>query len=227
VVSDSDTPPPPPADAVLSPSTADFGSVEIGTSSASVVFTLTNTGAATTGELTARIDGADASEFVIDPSSTCGPPLAGGASCWYSVAFHAALPLGAKTATLEVEDGTFSVSATMYGTSVTCATLLVITPPAHDFGSIAVGESSAPVELVVTDPSGRMVPTLSYDIEGADAVDFTIVSSMCGGASLGGGDACNILVVFEPSVTGARHATLRVDDGTACPATAALFGTGI
>ncbi len=213
----------PTSDVRLSPSTQDFGSVRVGTSSGPVAFTLTNAGTTATGALTARVGGIDASEFVIDPSSTCGPPLASGASCRYLVGFHAALPLGAKSATLEVGDGSFSAFAALSGTSVTCDVVL-ITPASHDFGSVAVGASSTSVELVVSVPSGGPLGPLIYSIGGANPADFSVLSSTCPGPS---GDLCTIVVGFEPSTTGVRTAELRMDSGSGCVATAALSGTGV
>ncbi len=65
--------------------------------------TLTNTGNAALTNIVASVTGADASEFIIYPTSTCGSTLAAGASCTYLINFYPAAA-GGISATLSVSD---------------------------------------------------------------------------------------------------------------------------
>lgn len=62
-------------------------------------------------------------------------------------------------------------------------------------------------------------------ITGAAAGDYA-QSNSCG-TSIGAGHSCTITVTFEPSKTGARSASLQVnDDGRGSPQKVSLSGTG-
>jgi hypothetical protein len=98
-----------PANLTLSPSPHNFGSVTTGQSSATVAFTVTNTGQSSSGSLSAAsLNGADPAHFTIT-STTCGAPLAASGTCTVNVRF-APVTSGAKSASL-------SVNATPGGTS--------------------------------------------------------------------------------------------------------------
>jgi hypothetical protein len=66
----------------------------------------------------------------------------------------------------------------------------------------------------------------SITITGADATDFTVTSNTCG-ANLAASKTCVINMIFAPTTTGTRTATLTIDDGASnSPQTVALSGTG-
>ena len=95
-----------------------------------------------------------------------------------------------------------------------------LVPSAQDFGSVAVGFSSAAQTFTYTNNS-----TFSLIANVAPASgDFKVVSSNCG--VLAGGASCQISVVFTPTALGARKGVLSVSAG-AQTVNSALTGTGV
>jgi len=87
--------------AKFSPTSLNFGSVEIGTAGPTKTVTLTNLGAATLTITGIAITGTNAADFA--QTHTCGSSLAAGASCAISVKFNPAVS-GMRTAALNVSD---------------------------------------------------------------------------------------------------------------------------
>jgi len=62
-------------------------------------------------------------------------------------------------------------------------------------------------------------------IAGAAAVDYSQTNNC--GSNIGAGQSCTVTAKFTPTKTGARNATLEVnDDGGGSPQKASLAGTG-
>lgn len=84
---------------------------------------------------------------------------------------------------------------------------LTATPLTIDFGTVALGASSAPaiVTVTFTGPSGSNV---SQVVTGTNPSAFGIESTTC--TALSSGDTCTIRVRFAPAMVGASTATLLV-----------------
>jgi hypothetical protein len=93
------------------------------------------------------------------------------------------------------------------------------------YGVIAVGSRSVPKVTTLTN-SGTVPLNLSaITITGNDPTDFTRTTTCT--ASLNPGQSCTISVIFAPTASGRRTATLNVsDDGGGSPQTVSLVGTG-
>ena len=102
--------------ALLTPASADFGSVLQGTSAPASAFTLSNPGNAPLAIGTIALTGANGSSFAI-ASNTCGASLASGSSCAVQVTFTPTAP-GASAASLTVTDSVGTQSATLGGTGL-------------------------------------------------------------------------------------------------------------
>jgi hypothetical protein len=101
-----------------SPTGLSFGSLLIGTTSASQTVTLSNTGTTPLHISSIALGGPDAGQFAINASdctTTHGNTLAGSASCTVGVTF-APTTAGAKTATLAMNTDGDNVSASLAGT---------------------------------------------------------------------------------------------------------------
>jgi hypothetical protein len=107
-------------------------------------------------------------------------------------------------------------------------TLLVqpFQPASLSFGSETINHETATQKVSVTNNQSSTV-SLSKSIGGADAADFIIASSTCGG-SLGSKDSCTISVAFRPKASGTSNAVLTVSDSPdpTSPYEVALTGTG-
>jgi hypothetical protein len=109
------------------------------------------------------------------------------------------------------------------GTPAPAGTAAVsINPSAVDFGSQALGTTSAPRTITITDTG-----TASVFFNGTpqQGLDFNRTSDDCVGIQIAPGAACTMTVVFAPTVTGPRSSTITVTD-SAGTQTIAFTGTG-
>ena len=107
--------------------------------------------------------------------------------------------------------------------------ITVSSPSGHDFGSrnTAAG-ASAPFTFTVTNDGDADLSISSVTIVGGDSGNFGVDTDNCGGETLAPTESCTILVVFDPSTTGLKNATLRIasNDPDENPVDRALSGTG-
>jgi hypothetical protein len=101
------------------------------------------------------------------------------------------------------------------------------------FGNQSKGTASAPQFVTVSNTGNAYMLLTNVAIAGANATDFKIDSTtttcmLTPGASLPNGQTCKIGIIFTPSATGARQATLTLLDNTVNGAdTVTLSGSGI
>ena len=96
-----------------------------------------------------------------------------------------------------------------------------LTPASKDFGSEAVGFTTAPQSFTWTNNS-----TFPTSVTGVTVTGDFQVSGTNGCTLVAAGGTCQISLTFTPTVLGARTGTLSVSSGSGT-ATAALTGTGI
>ena len=201
---------------------------QVGTTSASQPVTLTNTGI---GPLTVGTIGLGGANF--GQTNTCATPVAVGSTCTINVTFS---PNGAgsRTATMNVNlpgAATTPVTVTLTGTGQAASATLAGTAA---FGNQLLGTTSAANAFTYTNTGiGPItVSNTGVTLTGASASDYAIASDTCitggVGATLAPSGTCQIGVIFTPSATGNRAATLTVIDaaGGAPNRTANLTGTG-
>jgi hypothetical protein len=206
----------------LSPTLHSYGTVVVGQNSASQSFAVTNTGQGTSGPVSVTVTGTNAADFVVDANS-CTGTLAAGDACSVSVHFAPAAS-GSRKATLSISatpGGT--VTAALQGTGTQAQ--LVMSPTSFQYGTITVGATSASQTFTVTNTGGGASGPVSVAITGANAGDFTQASSTCG-AAIPAGSSCAVKVVFAPSATGTRSATLTATASPGGSASAKLTGSG-
>jgi hypothetical protein len=105
------------------------------------------------------------------------------------------------------------------------APAVTFTPTSLTFGSQAVGTTSAPQSVTVTNSGDANLFINGVSISQA-GLDFN-TDEACAGLTLTPGASCTMSVVFNPSATGTRTATLNVTDNAAgSPQTVPLTGTG-
>ncbi|MCD4656745.1 MAG: choice-of-anchor D domain-containing protein [Planctomycetes bacterium] len=101
-----------------------------------------------------------------------------------------------------------------------------ISPDNHDFGSIHIGEPSAPFTFTFTNPNLIAIDVTNIAITGADASAFTSDPTGAGVWTVDSeGGTLQISVTFTPTKPGQHNATLNVTAGNVYFAT--LSGTGI
>ena len=203
--------------ASVSPSSLNFGSVAVGSTSPPQTVTLKNTGTATLN-LTSIAASGDYAQ-----SNVCGSSLSPGGSCTISVTFTPTAA-GTRTGSLSISDNApgspQTVSLTGSGGS-TSGPVASLSPTSLTFPSTAVGSSSAAQTVKLTNSGGSALSITSIATSG----DYG-QSNNCG-SSLAAGANCSINVTFSPTATGTRSGTLTVSDNAAgSPQTASLTGSG-
>ncbi len=195
------------ANLVFSPSNANFGSVQVSTMGSLTRFTVNNGGAQPSGVPAIGIIGVHAADFQI-ASMTCQTAIAGPGTCTIDVRFTPGGP-GARSASLQLTatpGGT--ANAGLSGTGLSPA-LLAANPGAATFGSVVSGGTSGATTITLTNTGDMASGLVTFAFGGANMSEFTVLSNACG-ASLPGGDSCQIGVAFSPTGTGTRSATFTI-----------------
>lgn len=220
--------------ATLLPASLNLGAVVVGVTSAAKTSTLTNTSTTSSLNITSiTITGTDASDFKTTSATTCpsSGTLAPLATCVISVDFTPGAA-GSRSATLTVADNTSTGKQTiaLSGTGTADTATATLIPAALNFGSVAVGATSAAKTSTLTDTSATVALNItSIALSGADAGDFTITSATTcpSSGSVNPLGTCLVSVTFSPKASGARSATLTVTDNTSSGKnTIGLSGTG-
>lgn len=215
--------PPVPTTASITPASIDFGSVDLGASSAPMTATVTNTTTfiSTVNITKVTISGTNPADFT--ETSNC-TSLTEGSSCTVTLTFSPTA-LGARSAVLTVTDDSTSdptLVVNLAGTGIdTTATL---TPAATTFPSTSIGATSAATTFTFTNTSTVAETVSSATVTG----DYAVSGNTCT-SSVAASDTCTILVTFSPTVAGTRTGTLTVKDSSTGNATltAALTGNGL
>jgi FG-GAP-like repeat/Abnormal spindle-like microcephaly-assoc'd, ASPM-SPD-2-Hydin len=101
-----------------------------------------------------------------------------------------------------------------------------LVPSSLQFPQESEGTSSPAQTATLTNYLSTILTINSITLSGADPQDFSETNT-CGN-SLAAGSSCNISVIFTPTATGSRTATLSVSDSDPTgPQTADLSGTGL
>jgi uncharacterized repeat protein (TIGR01451 family) len=102
-----------------------------------------------------------------------------------------------------------------------------VSPSSIDFGSQAIGSTSAARTVTLSNSGSAAIAVASVDLVGVNPGDFAISADGCSGKSVAAGGQCTVQVAFAPTATGARSASLRiVDDGSDGPRLVSLTGVG-
>jgi hypothetical protein len=186
--------------AAFSPTSLSFGFQLIGVASPAQTATLTNSGPGVLAITSFSTSGPFAY------TTNCGSSLAVNASCQLSIAFTPTVlgvVSGSITANTNAQNGPISVSLSGTGT------YLLVSPLSINFGNQAVGTTSAPQTVTLTNGSQtQAIGISSIKVAGADSRNFTETNNC--GSTLAAGASCSVSITFTPAVKGARTAVLQV-----------------
>ena len=222
------TPPPPPAGQFsVTPSSAAFGNVAIGTTSAPATISLTNNTAATiTGITLFPVNGTNAADFAV-PATTCGSTLAAASVCTYSVTFTPSI-VGNESANFNIADSdpsspqTITLTGTGFSNGSNTPTLTVI-PSSWSFGTINIGQN---VQTKFTFSAGPTAPVTFLGAPVVAGANFTLAFNLCP-TLLAAGQACQIGITFAPTSAISSTGTLTVtDNAVGSPQVVSFSGTG-
>lgn len=201
----------------ISPTSLTFATQLVNTTSPAQSVTLTNVGNGSLS-ITSIIAAGNFAQ-----TNNCGTTVAAGASCTISVTFTPTT-VNTRTGSVTVTDNAPGspqvVSLTGTGTYIT------YTPASLSFGSVSVGQSSAPQTITFTNHAGSALTIGSITTTGVDNADF-IQTNTCG-KSLAKMSSCTITVTFKPLITGSLTANVTISDFMGGNATQniPLSGTG-
>jgi len=208
----------------LSHSGLTFLSQPVGTSSSPQNVSLQNTGRASLTMSSISVTGANSADFT--QANTCPGSVAVGAQCTISVSFKPSAS-GSRTATLAIVDnaGNSPQSVSLVGTSTgATAPAVSLSPTSLSFSSQTVGSSTSQA-VTLSNTGNASLSLASVTVTGANSSDFTQTNT-CGTAIAAAGK-CTITVVFKPSASGNRSATLTIaDNAGSSPQSVVLAGTG-
>ncbi|MGO9270322.1 MAG: choice-of-anchor D domain-containing protein, partial [Terriglobia bacterium] len=206
--------------ASLSPASLAFPIQLVGSTSAVEPVALTNTGNAPLAIASISLSGADSSDFGL--THNCPASLASGASCSLSPTFGPSAS-GPRKTLLSISDNAAGSPHEVILTGV--GTTVGRVPSALNFLTQAVGTTSVPQLITVTNEGSVTLHLWQVALGGANAGDFGL-SNACGG-TLAAGASCTVSVTFNPTAMGTRTASvLFSDDGGGSPQAVGLTGTG-
>jgi hypothetical protein len=207
----------------VTPSPLAFGSQAVGVSSAGQTLTLTNTGTLALPITSIALSGGSTSQFSL--SNTCSASIAPSSTCSITVVFRPT-STGAKSSAVRVTTGggAATVSVPVTGTGV--VPTYSLSPTSLAYGNQARNTASAAQSITLTNTGTLDLPITSVSLNGNNANQFSQTNSC--GTSVTVGSTCTISVVFKPTSTGSKAASLRVTPGGgAATQSVSLTGTGI
>jgi len=96
------------------------------------------------------------------------------------------------------------------------------------FGDLALGVSSAPQTVRITNTGAGRLLISGSALSGAGAGEFALGADGCTGQSVAPSASCTVRVTFTPSVRGTANTQLAfADNASGSPHTVALTGTGV
>ncbi len=200
----------------VNPASIAFPDTVSGSTSATRVVTVTNTGNGPLAIASVTITG----DFNVT-GNCAGTTLAAGYTCLLNLTFSPTAT-GARGGTLTVTGtATGPVTATVnLSGNGTGAYSVVLTPTALDFGTQLVGTASAVRNITISN-TGTLAGSLgTVSVSG----DFTLAANTCG-TSLPPQTGCTVSIAFAPTASGIRNGTLSVSSGAGTQ-TATLTGAG-
>ena len=202
--------------ATANPAQLTFPSQTFGTVSAAQTVTLQNTGSVALAPTSIAVSG----DFA-ETDNCVNASIASGASCSIQVTFtpQATGPRsGQMTIYANVYGGQTVVDLNGIGSPAGAVSL---TPATVDFGQVAVGSTSAPLQVEAANSSASPVPVNSIAV----TPPFSLVSNACGTVSLTANADCQLQVAFSPTQAGPVTGLLTLTDGAGVQ-TVELSGNG-
>ena len=209
----------------LSPTSVNFGSVLVGSTSNVSYVTLTNTGSsALTISNAFTITGTNSGDFAFAGLGTCpavGATVAAGGNCTVSVNFTPTAT-GARSAQVNLFDSASNSpqAIPLSGTgSSSTSSAISVSPTSLTFGTQTQATTSAPQTVIVSNTGSSTVAVTATTAAPFAATAASACSALAAGAN------CIISVTFTPTSNGNKSGTLTVTAGSVTQ-TVALKGHG-
>ena len=199
------------------PASASFGSVNLGSTSAPQVITVSNTGSGSASGLTYA--NSNAAEFLVN--KTCGASIAAGATCTITLSYKPSAG-GADADTYTITGaGGVNVQISMSGAGVAAAANVSASPTSAAFGNINVGSTSAGLTITISNSGNGAATGMTYP---AAPTHFGKTSTCT--ATLNAGASCAIAFTFSPTAAGTFTPVYTIT-GAGINLAISLSGTGV
>ncbi len=207
----------------VNPSSLNFGTISVGTTSSAMLVTLSNVGSSSVSISNVTITGTNSTDFA--QTNTCGSSVGPNASCAFSVTFTPGAA-GTRTATLSVYDsgGASPQAVSLSGTGYSNGTGPAVTfnPTSLSFGNQNYKTKSAVMKVTLTNTGGATLDITSITPSSNYSDTTTCLSTLAAGQS------CTISVSFTPTVVGTDNGSVTVvDNASNSPQSVSLTGTGV
>ena len=209
----------------IAPLHTSFGGVGPGAASTDVLFTVTNTGGSSSGQVTATLSGSDAQQFATTTDQCTGAILTAGATCTIQARFAPSAP-GTRAASLTVTSAAAGTAVASLGGAGLFPAALDVLPSALDLGAVVAGGTSASFAVRFTNIGQVATGSVTAALTGPAAGQYQITSNDCG-AALAPSGSCTVTIVLSPTALGDAAAGLTVTASPGGTVTARLSGTGI
>jgi hypothetical protein len=223
------------ANIAVLPQTINFGDETISVASAQQQITLVNPSSApltiTNIYLEEQVNNSSTVFVMANDSACIGTINPGGGFCQFFVSYTPNA-LGTQSDEIIIVDNAGAVPGTqqtidLTGIGVNAATAVTVQPSSLSFTSQAVGTTSAPQSVTITNTGTQTLNITKFST--GTSGDFTLNDNACLALNntLGVGQSCVVSVTFNPTASGTRTASLSItDNATGSPQTVALTGTG-
>lgn len=198
-------------------SSHDFGEVEVGTTSTAQSFLITNSGTGSLQIATISVAG----PFSVDDACD-GAAIPAGASCSFTARF-APTAVGVATGTVSIPSNGAATPHTvsLSGVAPAATARVSLSLRVHDFGSVAVGTTSAATAISVTSTGTAPVSISSITAPAG----FLVEESTCRTATVLPQQSCTFNVAFRPVTQGGHSGQVTVNSSAIdSPATATVTG---
>jgi hypothetical protein len=212
------------------PGPVSFGNVLVGDADSRTV-PVSNSGDDPLAIASVSLTGA---QFAITANTCTGSTIPPGGSCGVTVRLSPT-STGSKSGTLQVNTSLPSslVPNTISLSGRGVAPAIETSPTGIAFGTRRVGTSTTPQTVTVRNSAGGMnagplvIPDGGVTVTGAAASEYAIDGDECSGRTLAPSATCTVEVVFAPTTSGSRAATLSIaSNASGSPTGVALSGTG-
>ncbi|HEV2464435.1 MAG TPA: choice-of-anchor D domain-containing protein [Acidobacteriaceae bacterium] len=127
--------------------------------------------------------------------------------------------------------GTWSITSSASSTPLTVALsgtggAVIVSPTSLSWNKVAVGNQSGLKTVTLTNSGSAAITINSIGITGTNPADFGVRSNTCG-TTVAASASCTATIVFKPTTSGTRTATLNFNDSdSASPQQVSLTGLG-
>ncbi|HEX4751102.1 MAG TPA: choice-of-anchor D domain-containing protein, partial [Bryobacteraceae bacterium] len=210
--------------ATLNPTSLSFGNQTVSTTSTAQTVTLTNSGNQSLTISSISITGTNSGDF--SQTNNCGSSLSSNGNCTISVTFTPSAT-GSRAALLSISDNASGSPQQLSLTGAGTGTPQIsFSPTSWSFGNQLINTSSTAESITVTNPGNATLTISSVSITGTNSGDFSQTNN-CSTVAAGSG-SCTIQIIFAPSATGSRSASIFItDSASGSPHSVALNGTGM